>query len=88
MALINSWRILNRWWDGNGLLDVTSMTARAPLAAIVTGMRTLAAAASVSIVNSHRFTDIPLILETPLDEEQGNKGYLEEIELLQSLIDS
>ena len=40
------------------------------------------------IVNSPHFTDIPLILETPLDEELGNKGYLEEIELLQSLIDS
>jgi len=40
------------------------------------------------IVNSPHFTDIPLILETPLDEELGNRGYLEEIELLQSLIDS
>ena len=40
------------------------------------------------IVNSPHFTDIPLILETPLDEELGKQGYLEEIELLQSLIDS
>ena len=38
------------------------------------------------IVNCPHFTDIPLILETPLNEELGNKGYQEEIELLSSLI--
>jgi len=38
------------------------------------------------IVNCPHFTDIPLILETPLNEELGNKGYQEEIELLISLI--
>ena len=38
------------------------------------------------IVNCPHFTDIPLILETPLDEELGNQGYLQEIELLNSLI--
>ena len=38
------------------------------------------------IVNCPHFTDIPLILETPLNEDLGNKGYQEEIELLSSLI--
>ena len=38
------------------------------------------------IVNCPHFTDIPLILETPLNEELGNRGYQEEIELLSSLI--
>ena len=39
------------------------------------------------IVNCPHFTDIPLILETPLDQSVGNKGYQEEINLLMSLID-
>ena len=39
------------------------------------------------IVNCPHFTDIPLILETPLDEKKGNQCYQEEITLLMSLID-
>ena len=38
------------------------------------------------IVNCPHFTDIPLILETPLDVKLGIKGYQEEIKLLQSLV--
>ena len=38
------------------------------------------------IVNCPHFTDIPLILETPLDDKLGIKGYKEEIKLLQSLV--
>ena len=38
------------------------------------------------IVNCPHFTDIPLILETPLDDKLGIKGYQEEIELLKSLV--
>ena len=39
------------------------------------------------IINCPHFTDIPLILETPLDESIGNKCYQEEIILLQDLIE-
>ena len=39
------------------------------------------------IVNCPHFTDIPLILETPLDERIGNKCYQEEISLLHDLIE-
>ena len=39
------------------------------------------------IVNCPHFTDIPLILETPLDEKLGNKCYQTEINLLYDLID-
>ena len=39
------------------------------------------------IINCPHFTDIPLILETPLSREDGIMGYKAEMELLLSLID-
>ena len=39
------------------------------------------------ILNCPHFTDIPLILETPLSQEHGFMGYKAEMDLLLSLID-
>jgi len=39
------------------------------------------------IVNCEHFTDIPLILETPLDEEIGIEKYRKEIQILKELVE-
>ena len=51
------------------------------------GKGTIGAEGFRRIVNCPHFTDIPLILETPLDERIGNKCYQEEISLLHDLIE-
>ena len=39
------------------------------------------------IVNCEHFTDIPLILETPLDDEIGIEKYRKEIQLLTEMVE-